>query len=241
MQKYTILAISVINAAQHLLKTVIYPQYSGLGFTALSTAYNMCAFLILASPIALFCKSGLFREFIFYVGTAAGILALLLPYWNIGDYAFEWEVIRFFICHALLFSTSLLPLVLGLHKPSYKNFYKFGLCFLFTLVFILINDAICVICGIYPGVEGLPLAEALYKINPVWTFYAADAFSWINIVVKYLSPSAFVGNNLTGMNIPVLWYAVPVYILITLIAFPICALADRKRFKEDVLKHFTKK
>ena len=241
VQKYAVLAIMIVNAAQHIFKTWIYPQYDGLGFTALNTAYNMCAFLILASPIALLLKSDAFRDFVFYIGTSAGILALLIPYWNIGDYAFEWEVIRFFICHAFLFSSSLLPLLLGLHKPSYKSFYKLGACFMISLVVILINDAICVLLGIYPGIENMSVGEALYIINPVWTFKPADVFVWVGYVAEYITPAVWMGDNAAGMYIPILWYLIPVYILITLIAFPICTLADRKRFKNDISKLFTKK
>ncbi len=245
-RRYAVLAIMLLNVAQHLLKTVIYPDpaYDGLGFTALSTAYNMCAFLILASPLALFVRSGAFRDFIFYIGTSAGILALLIPYWNIGDSAFDVEVIRFFICHALLFSSSLLPLLLGLHKPSYKSFYKLGLCFLSALLVILINDAVCVALGIYPGVEHLPFAEALYVINPVWMYGIAESFpayEAIMSVIKALSPPPWTGDNPAGMNIPILWYAIPVYLLVTLIAFPICAFVDRHNFKRAVSKLFTKK
>ncbi len=240
-QKYAVLAIMLVNVFQHLLKTFIYPNpaYAGLGFTALSTAYNMCALLILASPMALFVRSTAVRDFIFYIGTSAGILALLIPYWNIGDYAFDWEVIRFFVCHALLFSSSALPLLLGLHKPSYKSFYKLGLCFLLSLAVILANDAVCVLLGIYPGVEGLPFAEALYRINPVWMFGVAEEFPAYEIImsaVEYLSPSVWIGNNAAGLSIPILWYAIPVYIGVTLMAFPICVLADRKRFKADIAR-----
>ncbi len=238
-QRLTVLVIMLVNVAQHLLKTVIYPNpaYDGLGFTALSTAYNMCAFLILASPLTFLIKSTAFRDFIYYIGTSAGILALLIPYWNIGDDIFDIEVIRFFICHALLLSSSLLPLLLKLHNPSYKSFYKLGLCFLLTLIVILINNAVCVALGIYPGVGHLSFAEALYVINPVWTYYPADVFAFVGTVAKYLSPSVFTGNNAAGMNIPILWYAIPVYILVTLIAFPICVAVDRKNFISDISKY----
>ena len=232
-KKWVILSIMLVNTAQHLLKSVVYPQYWGLGFTALSTAYNMCALLILASPFALLLKSKILKSFIFYVGTSAGFLALLIPYWNIGDYMFDFEVIRFFICHLLLFTSSLLPLLTGLHKPSYKFFPLVGACFFFSLGAILLNDTFCVLLGIYPGVEHLSFADAMKAINPVWSFGPPDVFSWLLDLAKVFSPDVWVCDNSAGAPLPILWYLIPVYIIITLIAFPICVLVDRKNFVRD--------
>ena len=233
IQKNVILSIMLVNAAQHLLKSLVYPQYWGLGFTALSTAYNMCAFLILMSPLALLLKNQVLKSFIFYVGTAAGFLALLIPYWNIGDYMFDFEVIRFFICHAFLFSSSLLPLLTRLHKPSYKFFPYAALCFFSALGIILLNDTVCILIGIYPGVESLSLADALSVVNPVWSFGPPPVFEWLRDGAKFFSPDAWVFDNAAGACLPVLWYLIPAYVLITAIACPICVLVDRKRFVSD--------
>jgi hypothetical protein len=223
----------LINTVQHLLKSVVYPQYWGLGFTALSTAYNMCALLILVSPLALLLKSKILKSFIFYVGTSAGFLALLIPYWNIGDDMFDPEVIRFFICHAFLLASSILPLITGLHKPSYKFFPYVGLCFFSSLGIILLNDTVCVLLGIYPGVEHLSLTDALKAINPVWSFGPPDVFSWLLDLARVFSPSEWVFDNAAGAPLPILWYIIPAYIIMTLVAFPICVLADRKNFIAD--------
>lgn len=232
-KRWVILSIMLINTVQHLLKSIVYPQYWGLGFTALSTAYNMCALLILVSPLALLLKSKILKSFIFYVGTSAGFLALLIPYWNIGDDMFDPEVIRFFICHAFLLASSILPLITGLHKPSYKFFPYVGLCFFSSLGIILLNDTVCVLFGIYPGVEHLSLTDALKAINPVWSFGPPDVFSWLLDLARVFSPSEWVFDNAAGAPLPILWYIIPAYLIMTLVAFPICVLADRKNFIAD--------
>ena len=50
------------------------------------------------------------------MGSVAGIAAIALPVWYIGMDVSElgWDYARFYICHALLFITSVLPLLLGL-------------------------------------------------------------------------------------------------------------------------------
>lgn len=240
IQEYVILGIMLINVLQHLFKSLIYPQHTGLGFSALSTAYNICATLILISPLALLLNLKILKDFVFYVGSVAGIIATVIPYWNIGKDALHPEVMRSFICHTLLFVSSLLPLLLGLHKPSYRCFYKIGFCFLAVLCIIILNDAVCILIGIYPGVEGMTLAEALYVANPVWVFGPPEDFSWVMSIAKVFSPDAWVGVNDGGRLIPVLWYAVPLYLGITVVSLPVCALVDRKNFVSNFKKYTQK-
>lgn len=240
IQKYVILGIMLANVFQHIFKAFIYPQYTGHGFSALNTAYNMCAALILISPLVLLSKLNFLRDFVFYVGSVAGIIAILIPYWNIGNGAFDLEFVRSFICHTLLFVSSLLPLLLGLHKPTYKCFYKIGICFIATVALIVLNDAVCVLLGIYPGVEGMPLREALYTVNPVWAFGPPESFSWVIAIARFFSPDVWVGENAAGICFPILWYAVPMYVIITAVALPVCALVDRKNFVSDFKKYTQK-
>ena len=241
IQKNVIMVIMILNVFQHLFKSFIYPQYDGLGFTALSTAYNMCATIILISPLVFVLKFNLLRDFVFYVGSVAGIIAIVLPYWSIGADAFDLEFVRSFICHTMLFATSLLPLLFGIHRPSYKCFYKLALCFISILGIIILNDTVCILFGIYPGVEGLSLGEALRAANPVWAFGPPESFSWIADGAKVFLPDSWVGENPAGRFVPVVWYIIPMYLAITAVAFPICVLCDFENFKSDAAKLFTKK
>lgn len=240
-QKTVILTIMALNIFQHLFKTLIYPQYAGLGFTSLSTAYNMCATLILISPFAMLISFKPLKDFVFYIGSVAGLAVLLVPYWSIGKAIFDPEFLRSFICHAMLFISSILPLLLGLHKPHYKCAFMLGVCFLAVILIIILNDAVCILLGIYPGVEGMTVSDALYRISPVWSFGAPEEFSWVLRVVDVFSPDAFTGNDGKTPLVPLLWYAMPLYLGITLIALPICIAADYRRFRADVGKFFTKK
>lgn len=239
IQKYVILGIMLINVCQHLFKSFIYPQYAGLGFSAFNTAYNMCAALILVSPITLIFKFRTLRDFVFYAGSFAGIIAIVIPYWHIGADALNPEAVRSFICHALLFSTSVLPLLLGLHKPSYRCFYKIGLCFLLFLCIITLNDFLCIVIGIYPGLENMPPLDALYLANPVWAFGPPDNFLFILDIARAFSPNSWVGGS-GGRCLPIFWYAIPVYLFITAAAFCVCTAVDRKNFVSDLKKYIQK-
>lgn len=234
-KKYTVLSIMLLNVFQHLFKSLIYPQYEGFGFNALNTAYNMCALLILLSPIAFFVKWQPLRNFVFYAGTFAGFIAVLVPYWHIGEYAFTPNVIRFFICHALLFTSSLLMLLLGLHKPSYKCFSYLGLGFLLGVCVVIVNDVIALLLGIYVGFDGWTVSDALRELNPCWAFGVPEGFSLVVSIAKFFLPNTFVGENPSGSFVPVIWYAVPVYLALTLLALPVCVLFDRRAFVSDII------
>lgn len=240
VKKYLILGIMLLNIAQHFLKSVLYPHLGLEGFTIFSTAYNVCAFLIIASPLAMIFRFKFLRDFFFYVGTIAGMIAIAVPYWSIGKPFWDADYIRSFICHSLLFTSSVLPLMFGFHKTSYKSFYKVGLCFVAAIGLILLNDALCIYLGIYPGVSAEDgVFNALATINPLWTFGPPDNFAWVRGIVKFFVPDSWVGVSGTDC-IPVLWYAFPLYLGVTLIAFLICLFTQlyvrakaRMREKQD--------
>ncbi len=239
IQKILVFALMLLNVLQHLFKMQIYPQYEP-GFNALSSAYNMCAVLILISPIAYLSKSKTLKDFAFYMGSAAGAVALLIPYWNVGSPAFTWDIYRFFICHTLLLASSILPLLLGHHKPSWKCFPKIGMCFFEYIALIILNDIVFICMGLYPDLSSENLYESLLIANPAWSFAPPAAFPFVVDIAKALSPDIFVGANPAGIYVPVLWYFIPVYLGITLLAFPVCALVDRQNFVSDMRSYKTK-
>ncbi len=225
IQKNVILSMSLINLCQHVFKFIIYPQFHGSGFNLFNTAYNICAFLIIFMPVALFLEFRLLSDLVFCVGSAAGIIALLIPYWNIGDSVFSWEFFRFHFCHSFLFVTASLTLMLGIYKPRFKDFIRLGSYVFLMLAVITANNALCMLIGLHPAKSG-NIYDELYLMNVAWTYGPPEQFSWVLPIAKFLSPDAWVGANDAGACIPFLWYLVPFYIIITALAMPIYALLD---------------
>ena len=223
VQKTVILSIMIVNVLQHLFKTPLYPHLGLSEFSALSTAYNMCALLILLSPVAFFVKFPPLCDFIYLIGIFAGILAVAIPYWSIGKPAWDPDFLRSLFCHTLLFLSSGLTVLLGLHKPTRKTFWFIGVEFLVALGIIVANNCIVLLLDIYPGVStaNMSFVDALYATNSVWMFGPAPSFSWVVSLAKWLFPD-FLVVFADGRCVPVLWYAVPLYLLITLISYPIC-------------------
>ena len=95
------------------------------------------------------------------------------------------------------------------------------------------NDVICLRLGIYVGLEGLGIKEALAVANPIWTFGPPESFAFAIDVAKFFSPDYFVTDNPTGKPIPVLWYFIPLLIGITFLAFVLFISLDHKNFSKD--------
>ena len=234
VKKAVIFSLMAVNVIQHLFKWAIYPMYEGMSFNILSTAYNVCAFMILCSPIALLSHSDFLKNLVFPVGTVAGLIANVVPYWYIGMNVSElgWEYARFYICHAILFVTSILVLMLGLHRPAFRKFWQPGLGFLFALAFILINDVIALALGIFDGYDISDAYGALLGANPCFSMGPPDDFAWIADISAVFTPSLFLGNNKTGLYTPIVWYAVPVFLGISLCALIMFSFFDKEGKKK---------
>ena len=220
-----IFSIMILNVAQHLLKTILYSHLGLSGFTAYSTAYNMCALLILLSPIAYFVKFRPLCDFVYLVGSFAGLIAIAIPYWSIGKPPTDPDFLRSLFCHTLLFLSSSLSLALGLHRPTKRTYLFMGVYVLAALGLIVLNNMVCLYLGLYPGIDTdtTSLFDALYVTNSVWMFGPPESFSWLVKALKVIFPDRLVVLQ-SGRCIPVLWYALPMYLAATAISFPICKL-----------------
>lgn len=222
-QSIVIFSLMVVNVLQHLLKIYIYPQYWGQKFGALSTAYNMCAFLILATPFIYLFGSELWKNFITYVGTVAGAMSVLVTYWLADSLAGQ---IRFVFCHALLLYTSLLPALLGIYKINYRKCLKLPFVFYGALMILIVNDIITYSLGWVGDIGNTTLHEFLTEQNPCWVMRAPDGYSLISDIVAFFTPKAI-------ENTPLLWYAIPLFLLISGGAFGLGVLFDHERFVAD--------
>ncbi len=196
------------NILQHIFKFWIWPHMRTGEFSLVESAYNVCAFMILLCPYSVFGKNGLIKQYQFYVGTIAGFCAPFVPTWFLGGSIFTWEYLRFYTCHVLLFLTSSLPAAWGMVEFRRKDGWKFGLCALCTLAIILANNALFFTLL---GYEGEALVEQLYATNPVYMMGPPADDSLFRDIAAAVTPS-FLRVGAGGRYIPILWYAVPVYL-----------------------------
>ena len=232
LKQGVLLAMMLVNLVQHFLKQYVYPHYWGTQIDfRICTAYNLCALLIIGAPFVLLSKNKVLKDFFVLFGTNAGVVTMAVPYWYIGQTVWQWDVFRYYFCHGLLSSGALLTALLGLHKLNWRNFWKMPFIFFLSLILICFND---IIVYAVQGANG-NLWDVLYSYNPCWLFHPAEEFAWLVPVFDFFSPDAFIGDFATGKQFtPLLWYLIPMFLLIAILALIIEALTDRKRFMKDM-------
>lgn len=205
-----------LNIFQHLCKSFIW---EGAPFTLSlnNTAYNVCALLILLSPVLYFVKWKPLNQYICLLGSIAGMGAILIPYWYFNKDILTLDYLRFVVCHGLLFLTSFLPLLAKKVKVEFKNFHLIGAFFLTGLCIIALN--VCLI-GIANGQNGL---DAIKASNAFMMAGPRDSELIIKVCTA-ITPKFM-------RWIPIVWYALPLYIGITVISFIVLMLLDRTGFK----------
>lgn len=238
VRRAAVSVLMLLNLFQHFFKAFLYPQYWGKEFDPLLvTAYNLCAFLIIASPAALLGRSEAWKDFIVLFGSFAGFVSMAVPYWFVGKRFWTWEVFRYYFCHGLLLSSSLLTALLGLHRLHWRNFWKMPFLFFLSLILVCF-DFIAV--SYFKGTQE-ELGSLLYSYNPCWFFHPVEQFDFIVPVIDFFTPDIFMGDAASGKPYtPLLWYFIPMYLLIAAVTFAVTALADRTRFREDLRAFRTK-
>lgn len=239
VQDAVILGLMLVNVLQHYFKMFVWPHMWGEAFGIEETAKNMCAFLIMFSPV-FYLVRGVWRDFLTYVGTAAGLFALVYPIWFINADILTWEFVRFFVCHALLMIASILPVLLGRHKLSFRHFWKMGLCFLAGVTTIFLNW-LCVMRVQYGPDQLERIWKAMMAANPIWMMHPpAKGFGWVVELISWFSPRFLFDGDYA---LPILWYAVPLWLGFTIVGFFVYWAVDRegaKTFFEKVKAIFAK-
>ena len=240
VKRGVILTLMCVNLFQHLFKSVLYSHYEGLGFTALSTAYNMCALLIILSPVVFLFKNKFISSFLFPMGAVAGIVAIAVPYWLIGESLFSVESVRFYLCHIILFLTSALSVIFSPERISYKCFWRTPIFLLCAISIIILNDIICFGLDIYPGVGEGTIYEKLQLVNPCMSFGPAEQFSFMLDIADFFAPKSWIYSSIDGKCLPILWYLIPMTLVTLAISFIAYSALDFGRFREDAAAFISK-
>lgn len=230
-KKIVYLSLMFVNLFQHLFKPLLYPMYAGRGFVIETTAYNMCALLIIVMPFVWLSKGNqALKDFLTYLSVPSGLITMLAsPTWFGGAPQSGWELFRFYFCHGLIFLSAVTPLVTGMHKISWKSWYKLAPIFFVFLVVLFVNNVtFCTILG---------NRDAIWQSNPVGMLKPHPAIPFMEDLIRPFTPKIFMNDQLMaqyGHYVPILWYAIPMYILITVVGFALGALLDKNNFRNDM-------
>ena len=232
-QKVVIFILIMINVLQHLLKSYVwFPLYHGIFDLRNSSFCNVCASLILLSPIAFLSKSSSFKDSIFFIGTLSGIMSLwIISIYN-GHTILTIDYLRYFSCHALLMVTSTLPVFLGLQTVRVENFWKVGLFFLGVEAIVFLDNFI--ILGFENSFDFNKAYNIVYNENQLNIMHGISKESIKNTPFEILNIPYMIDDE-TLTYIPVLWSAPALYPFVSNFALLISTILSKIKIKSKYL------
>lgn len=240
-----VIFLAAINFILHVFKLYIFPHYTPSAENAyMCTAYTTCALIILTAPFILAFGGKALKDFLFVVGTVAGVFALVFPYSviyfsSVGNLS-PWEIVRYYANHYLIIASCFLPVALGVHKPSYRNLLKLPVIFLLYHITVFANDCILICAGYMGDFDGSTLYEGLLYWNPSRGITLTDTSEAVlgvmQSVINALTPDIFL-ENIDGEAFmwPMLYYTPALSVGILVLAAAEYLITDFSGIKTDVL------
>lgn len=260
-----VLILAWVNFALHFFKQ-FFPGYRQEWPDGLADSLfpNLCAALIFATPFILMWGRKTWKDYLYYIGIASGIVAITMPTGAMryadfpeGFLSFDYaiEVMRFYFCHAVLIYVGLLTVAKGSHELSFKRIKWIPLTFAF---FFLVVGLHAIIWGPIAKLQGFPtewvgengvlnnLSLGQQIANQSMVFGPQPALDpFIRPLAQFFIPYLMVysvGDTL--YYTPILWMApffvLTIYLLAPLVTYPFArheyALMQETRRQEKAMK-----
>ncbi len=241
LQKGVLFSLLVLGFALHFLKAYI-PPYSIDEARMLRDSWfiNICAANIALFPFMFFSKNEKIKDYMFYIGVLSGLVAIFYPQEpiaKIDQLAEQLDIIRFYYHHWQLMAVPLLSVFFGHHKPSYKRVWVAPVGLLVLMLFIMVNQVFQSELGFVPLRTDKNFLGIGYKnTSYIWGPGVNDA---IGSFLAFFTPEIFktvpVGQFAGQAKYwPWFWIIVPVFVIVTPLAFVLCFVFDGKSLCCDV-------
>ncbi|MCL2792171.1 MAG: hypothetical protein FWD87_03695 [Spirochaetaceae bacterium] len=205
------------------------------------TPENICIVSVLVFPWFFLSKKKILKDYMFYLGIMSGLGATLIPIDAIGRNIFEFDTIRFYFCHIIIWVAPLLMVLLKLHTLDYKRIIKVPFLLYFVLCIILVNEIILIGAGF---VHISHLYSNVIR-NSALIFGPLAEVEFVGILFTALTPQLFltvpIGPNAGAVYYwPIIWLMIPSYIYFCAIAILLSLPFEFKNIKADILTLKTK-
>lgn len=242
-QKAVLFGILLFGLALHFLKVYI-PPYSVDEARMLRDSWfvNICAANIALFPFMFWSKNEKVKDYMFYIGVISGLIALFYPQEPIAkvDQAAEQlDIVRFYFHHWMVLAVPLMMVLLGHHKLSYKRVFAAPTGLLLLMLFILLNQLFQGELGFVPLRNQSDFMTIGYKNSSyIWGPGENDAIgSFFALFTPEFFRTVPVGQYAGQVKYwPWFWIIVPVYVLVTPMAFGLSMIFDSKSLKADLKK-----
>jgi len=228
--------ILLSNFVLHFAKLAFdpYRQWMPLAIRTV-TPENVCAVSVLVFPWIFLSKRKILKDYMFYLGVISGIGATVFPVDVIGHNAFEFETMRFYYSHILLWVVPLLMVLLKLHSLDYRRIPKVPFLAYLTLCVILVNEVILIGTG-FVHINHLFSNEIR---NSALIFGPLGDVEFMGILFTALTPELFltvpIGPNAGApFYWPIIWLVIPLYIYSCVAAVLMSLPFEHKSIRADI-------
>ena len=243
-QKTVLFLFLALGLLLHFLKAFI-PPYCVDEARHLRDSWfsNICAANIALFPFLFFSKKDTMKDYMFYIGVLSGLIAYVYPQEplaKVDQLAEQLDILRFYYHHWQLIAIPLLMVLLGHHKLSYKRVWVAPVGLLWLQLFVMVNQLLQSELGFVPLRARDEFFYLGYKnASYVWGPHQFGDTDAIGDFFALFTPKLFktvpVGEYAGQEKYwPWFWLIVPVFVLVTPLAFLLSMIFDGKTFVGDV-------
>ena len=221
--KITLLSLAIGNFLLHFLK-IFHPSYwAEIEYSLIRMSLeNICAVSTVVLPFSMLCKNKTIKGYFYLISLLGGLMAVILTTEPNGKPFYEFNSVRYYLCHYVLFTVPILAVTLKEFKPDFKSSLWMPLMFFGGQTVILLNELFLHSVGL---VNHTP--ESFFSgdfRNAAFVFGPNTEFKYLVEKVGFLVPEIFTKNifNIEGVGDfywPVIWLLIPVVIFFPLVYF----------------------
>ena len=234
-QKIVLFLILLFSLVMHFVKS-LYPPYSTDFSRMLRDSWfiNICGANIALFPFMFISKSKTAKDYMFYLGTLGGLVALIYPMEVLaksnpgGEYL---DIIRFYWHHLMLFAVPVLMLKFKIHKLSYRRIFYMPIWLLVVCAFCMLNQVLQSELGFIP-MRGDDILDIHYK-NSSLIWGPPDIYIIEHVIPEFMRTIPFGEHAGEHKYWPLLWAVVPLYVYFVPICFFLSMTFDFKSIKTD--------
>ena len=207
----------------HFLK-ILHPSYlEDINYSLVRMSLeNICAVSTVILPFAMICKSKTIKGYFYLIAFLGGLMAVILTTEPNGRYIYDFESIRYYVCHYILFTVPILAIALKEFKPDFKSSLWMPLMFFTGQTIIFLNEIFLAKVGLVEHTAESFLSGD-YR-NAAFVFGPNTEFKYLVDKIGFLVPEIFTKNifGIEGVGDfywPVIWLLIPVVIFFPLAYF----------------------
>ncbi len=230
-------SLLMVSFVIHFVK-ILFSPYADIDFPIRKISLeSICAINVFFFPWLYLSKSKTLKDYMVMGGMVSGFVSFLYPanalnlhfegeWLGFQQGAFSFEVIRFYVQHAIMFLVPFVMLHYKMHTMSINRVYLGPLLFLGVLFILYINELLITWIGWVPR-------EDLYqpdRRNPSMIFGIREELIGAAWILMMWVPTFMTLHPVTGETFfwPVIWMIIPVFIYTNLMAFGFGYAYDRK-------------